>query len=317
MQLKRVKENPILEPKKENWWESGAVFNPGATLFDGKILLFYRAIGEYAHYISRFGLAESEDGIHFKRQNEEPIFVGEKSWEVGAVEDPRIAKIGDDYYITYVCLEIPPRFKPSAGHRKKIFPKTALAKTRDFKNFEKLGVITPKGADDRDVVIFPKKIKGKYLMFHRPYNWVDSHYGVKKPSIWLAESEDLLHWQNHRVFMAARENEIKIGAGAPPVETDFGWIFVYHRVEKEPEKCYKAGLMVLDKENPEKILADFYPVLTPEADYEKEGDTPNVVFPAGALIKDGKLMVYYGGADKVCCLAFLELEELKKELKRS
>jgi len=316
MKLERAKENPILKPKKENWWESEAVFNPGVTLFKGKILLLYRAIGEHLHYISRFGLAESGDGIHFKRKSKSPILMGEKPWEIGAIEDPRITKIGEDYYISYVCLEIPPRFKPSSDCKKKIFPRTALTKTRDFKNFEKLGIITPPGADDRDVVIFPRKIKGKYLMFHRPYNWTGKEYGVKKPSIWLAESKDLAHWGNHRVFLEPRENEIKVGAGAPPVETGFGWIFVYHRVEEKPEKCYKAGLMILDKENPEKILADFYPVLTPETDYEKEGDISNVVFPTGALIKDGKLFVYYGGGDKICCLASIKLEEIKKSLKK-
>jgi len=332
MKLKKHEQNPILEPIKNNKWESGAVFNCGAVYDGGLVHLIYRAIGEYDDYISRLGYAVSKDGVNFKR-NDKPIFEPVEKYEKWACEDPRITKIGDKFYITYVALSKP-------AHTGGGPPRTALASTTDFINFKRHGIITPKGADDRDTVLFPDKINGKYVMLHRPHNWTKKDvyeekgklylkvkertiewpieekpdYFPEKPSIWIASSDNLKDWLGHKVIMEPKENweSIKIGAGPPPIKTDKGWLLVYHGVGYEKDiKKYKSGAVLLNLKDPSKVIARTKKsILEPDKDYEIFGDVPNVVFPEGAIVKGNELFVYYGAADKTCCLATCNLDEL-------
>lgn len=331
MELKRYKQNPILKPLKNNKWESGAVFNCGAAYKDNRIHLLYRAIGEYKDYISRLGYAVSRDGINFERKNK-PIFESVKRYERWACEDPRITEIEDKFYITYVALSKP-------AHKGGGPPRTALASTTDFINFKRYGIITPKGADDKDTVLFPEKINGKYVMLHRPHNWTKKEvykekenlylrleekiikwpieekpdYFPEKPSIWIAFSKNLKEWFGHKAIMEPQESweSVKVGAGPPPIKTDKGWLLIYHGVGKK----YSAGAALLDLKNPSKVIARTKsPILEPKEDYEIFGDVPNVVFPEGAVVIDGELYVYYGAADKVCCLATCKLSELINSL---
>lgn len=139
----------------------------------------------------------------------------------------------------------------------------------------------------------------------------------EKPSIWIAYSTNLKKWGEYKAVMEPKEEweEWKIGAGPPPVRTPEGWLLIYHGVDKA--KHYRAGLALLDLENPSRVIARLpRPILEPEKYYEKEGDTPNVVFPEGTIVKNEKLFVYYGGADEVCCLATAKIEDLLKELKK-
>lgn len=299
--LKRFKHNPILIPDASNFWESKAVFNCAATNHDGKVHMLYRAIGEYEHYISRLGYAVSEDGIHFKRFDE-PVMEPTVRYELGGCEDPRICIIDNKIYITYVVLSFPQREKGIA--------RTALASTEDFLDYNKIGIITPHDVDDKDVVIFPEKIEGKYIMMHRP-NWVGEKYGVAKPSMWLAYSDNLHDWGGDKVLLEPMEKweERKIGVGPPPIKTKDGWLVLYHGVDTD--FVYRAGAVLLDLHDPLNVIAKTRkPILEPKEPYEKVGDVPNVVFPTGTAMIDNKLYVYYGAADKVIAVAYGEIDEL-------
>ncbi len=322
IKLKRYQGNPILKPNPKNQWESKAVFNPGVGYKNNKVYLLYRAVGEYKKYITRLGLAVSQDGFHFKRVSSQPIFQPEADYEKWGCEDPKINFVEKEIYITYTALE-----QPTLNPKK--FNQTALAKTTDFRNFQRMGVITPKYANTRNTVIFPEKINGQYVMLHRPSAWIGKKYKTTLPSIWIAYSKNLLNWSDHQLLCQPRETweSIKIGAGPPPIKTSLGWLLIYHgvgpdmdpsliRFDKEIQKrIYRAGAMLLDLNNPAKIIGrSKKPILEPEKDYEINGDVPNVVFPTGSFVKDDQLFVYYGATDKRCCLATISLSKLIKEL---
>ena len=340
MKFKRHEQNPILESNKENNWESGAVFNPGAVYEEktGLVHLLYRAVGDYESYTSTLSYAVSEDGVNFKRKDN-PVFEPKEKYEKGGCEDSRITEIEGKFYITYV------------GHFDQDgIAITALASTTDFQEYERHGVITPFGADDKDVVLFSEKINGKYVMLHRPINWIKKDvydrdgklylkvknktiewpierpdYLPEKPSIWIAYSDDLKNWYNHKVVMEPDSDweGVKIGAGPPPIKTDKGWLLIYHGSSWLPNskfkdykgeiynRIYKAGAALLDLEDPSRVIARTKnPIFEPQEDYEIFGDVPNVVFPGGAVVRGDKLFVYYGAADKRCCLVTCKLEEL-------
>ncbi len=338
MRLKRYEKNPIIKPIKNHRWESNATFNCGVVYDQGKFHLLYRAVGEYKNYISRIGYAVSENGINFKRKSA-PVLKPLKSYERWGMEDPRITKIGDIFYITYVALNRS-AIKDGGG-----IIKTALASTKDFINFKKHGVITPPFTNDRDVIIFPEKINGRYVMLHRPYYWtkdkvhkkgdelfLDIKTGVikwpteekpsyfpDKPSIWIAYSNDLKNWFNHKVLIEPQEDweSKQVGSGASPIKTEKGWLLIYHGVSDHRRKSvfgyasgvYKGGALLLDLDDPARVIARTRePILEPREKYEISGDTPQVVFPVGAVIDKKKLYVYYGAADKTVCLATVNLD---------
>ncbi len=325
--LQRYKKNPILIPNEANWWESKAVFNCAILYYDNKIHMLYRAIGEYERYISRIGYASSTDGYSFARSNHialEPT----QDYEQYGIEDPRMVEIDKQVYITYVILSA------YVTDKAIVEASTALATTTDFLKYTRLGVITSKGSDNKDVVLFPEKFgqqqslvlssssssfssndtdrTGKCFFLHRPSSWIGSKYGVDKPSIWLGEGNALTNFEKHTLLLKPEEDweELKVGAGPPPIKTRAGWLVIYHGVSKE--KVYRAGAALLDLHDPSKVLGRTKtPILEPKEPYEKFGDVNNVVFPTGACIVDNdKLFVYYGGADKVCCLATADLNYL-------
>ena len=296
--------------------------------------MLYRAVGEYRHYISRLGYAVSSDGVSFRRF-EKPVIEPDRSYDKWGCEDPRITPLNGTYYITYVALSKPP--KMGGGP-----PRTALASTQDFKTYVKHGIITPEGSDSRDTVLFPKRINKQYVMLHRPYNWVKwniwknsgrlyTRFGEQevelkleeepvfpdRPSIWIAYSRDLKNWYGYKPIMEPQHpwESWKIGAGPPPIETEEGWLLIYHGVDTD--KTYRVGAALLDPDNPEKVIARTRsPLLEPEAPYETGGDVPNVVFPTGAITLNDKLYIYYGSADKTCSLATANLQELLNYLRR-
>jgi predicted GH43/DUF377 family glycosyl hydrolase len=310
LQLERAKANPILIPNKSNWWESNAVFNC-SVLYDGKsIHMLYRAIGEYKDYVSRIGYAESGDGLSFARRNEAAISP-EADYERYGIEDPRLTIIGDRIYVTYVVLSNFVKCGPSAS--------TALAMTLDFFSFKRLGIITTPGSDNKDAVLFPKLNGGgkskKYLMLHRPSMWVGPQYGTDKPGIWIGEGDSMTNFMKHSLLAKPQQSweALKVGVGMSPIKTKKGWLVIYHGVSLE--KVYSAGALLLDLKDPSKIVGRTKePILKPETSYEKNGDVPNVVFPTGACILDHNLFVYYGGADKVCCVATIDLDLLVEYL---
>lgn len=329
VKLVRHEGNPILEPRGDDW-ESVAVFNPTAICKEGKIHLLYRAVGDYANYVSQLGYAVFDEGLRLLERAGEPIFgPDQRLWEV-SVEDPRLVEIEGKLYMTYVVTPTPS--PPGAVRRRLGIPRPREAITRialarvegDFRGFTRLGIITPYGADERDTVLFPERIDGKYAVLHRPSNWIGPEYGTELPGIWFAYLELELdnlgnpsggRMYGHRLIMSPKEGweSSKIGPGPSPIKTEQGWLLIYHGVDKD--HVYRAGAALLDLREPWTLIARTKePILEPEEPYEVEGDVPRVVFPEGAVVIDDRLLVFYGGADKVCCAASVRLDRLVEEL---
>jgi beta-1,2-mannobiose phosphorylase / 1,2-beta-oligomannan phosphorylase len=330
MRLKKYERNPILKPNPRNHWENLVVCNPGVWYEEGTFYMLYRAAGDDDDHFIRFGLATSTDGINFVRESDHPVFSPSTDGpDMGGVEDPRIVKFSDEFYITYAYRPYPPgqywnfehdviqlpqtsEFAP-AVYRKNI-ANSGLAITKDFLNWRRLGRMTQSNLDDRDVILFPEKINGKFAMLHRPKEWKGNGYGCIEPSIWITFSDDLMVWtEKSHLLMTGRKGtwEEKIGGSTPPLRTDAGWLIVYHGVENGGKGYYRVGAALLDLDNPTKVIAratDW--IMEPEHPYELEGFYKGCVFPTGNMIIDDTLYVYYGAADKYVGLATCKINEL-------
>lgn len=237
-----------------------------------------------------------------------------------------MVKIGEWYYITYAARPFPPgEYWKSDGQvyrppfASSSFPRalrdnktsTGLALTRDFRCWIRAGRITSPVVDDRDVILFPEKIRGRYWMLHRPLSWAGPGFETLYPAIWISSSEDLLDWQDSRLLARAEfawEHQ-KIGGNTPPIRTDYGWLTLYHAVGQD--RHYRLGAMLLDVDDPGIVRYRTRNwLLQPEAWYELDGLYPGVCFPCGKVLLGDTLFVYYGGADKYVCLATCLLEEL-------
>lgn len=330
MKLKKWENNPVLSPNPDNYWEELVTCNPGVWYEDGTFYMLYRAAGDDDEHTIRFGLATSKDGYHFDRASDEFVFgPSVDGMDNGGVEDARIVKFGDYYYVTYAFRPDHPGQYWKFGHDEIItkdygtdaplhlqdnIANSALAITKDFKTWRRLGRITTSNLDDRDVILFPEKINGKYWMMHRPKQWIGEGYGPKRPAIWIRSSEDMLVWEDESsILMEGIEGtwEEKIGGSTPPLRTDKGWLVIYHGVENGGTGYYRVGAVMLDLEDPTKVIArtkDF--IMEPEFDYEIEGYYKGCVFPTGNVIIDDTIYVYYGGADKYVGLATANVNEL-------
>jgi predicted GH43/DUF377 family glycosyl hydrolase len=248
---------------------------------------------------------------------------------MGCIEDARIIKLDDYYYVTYAYRPFPPGQYWKFAHDevltsdhgshaphfiKNNMANSALAMTKDFKEWIKLGRITDSNLDDRDVILFPEKINGKYAMLHRPKEWIGEKYGVSKPAVWIRFSDDMLVWNEPSTMIIGGVDggwEEKVGGSTPPLKTDRGWLVLYHGVENGGLGYYRVGAVMLDLEDPTKIIGrtkDY--IMEPEFDYEIEGYYKGCVFPTGNMIVDDTLYVYYGGADKYIGLATCNVNEL-------
>lgn len=280
MKLRRYEKNPILEPVKENDWESRAVFNCAAVHSGELFHLLYRAMGK--DDISRIGYAVSTDGFNFLRLDK-PVFEPKNEFEALGCEDPRIARIGNQFYMLYTAYS-------KAGTR------VSLASSENFLTWRRYGVILP-DVDNKDAVLFPEKMQGRFVMLHRI-----------PPDIWIAYSDDLRHWYDHGVVMTPREKSWdcwRIGAAGPPFKTEEGWLLIYHGIDDH--KVYRLGVAVFSPEDPSMLLKrQDEPILEPEEDWELHGDVPNVVFSCGAVETEDSYYVYYGGADTAIGIATVE-----------
>jgi len=318
MKLQRYEGNPILEPRGDGW-ESIEVYNPAAVCIDGEIHLLYRAVGEYTGYVSRLGHAIFDENLDLVERCDGPCFLPDlELWEM-SVEDARLTPLEGRLYMTYVITPTP--CPPSAVRRRLGIPPLPQARTRialaevayesGHMSFQRLGVITPYAANERDTVLFPEKIGGQYAALHRPSNWIGPDYPTDIPGIWFAYLDDLPGGMyGHRLVMKPEQcwESTKMGAGPPPVKTEKGWLLIYHG--RDENLVYRAGAALLDLEEPWKVIARTpEPILEPEEEYEKVGDVPNVVFPEGAVAIGNELLVFYGGADQVCCVASVHLDE--------
>jgi predicted GH43/DUF377 family glycosyl hydrolase len=333
VRLKRFEGNPILSPNPAHEWENLAVFNPAVWYEKDKqlVLMLYRAAEAHPEYKCYFGLAVSNDGYHFERVADEPV-IGPSvdGFDASTIQDPRMIKMGEWYYITYAARHFPfgQFWKPKDEQYRSPpcppdFPKlirsnatsTGLLLTKDFKTFIRAGRITDPLLDDRDVVLFPEKIGGRYVMMHRPLEWVGKKYGTKYASAWISTAEDLLGFRKSKLLIKAKyEWEAdKLGINTPPIRTEHGWLTLYHAVGGDQR--YRIGALLLDLDDPGQVrhrTPDW--IMQSEAEYEVDGYYRGCVFPCGKIIIGETLFVYYGAADKYVCLATCRLAELLDHL---
>jgi len=257
--------------------------------------LIIRPQETYLTSISHLRLARSRDGIRF-RIADTPALGPANEYETFGIEDPRITSIDGMFYIDYVGVS-------------PLGVTTCLASTRDFQTFERHGVIFH--PDNKDVVIFPARVAGRYYALHRPHSSL-----FVRNDVWLAESPDLLGWGDHRHLLGTRDgrwDELRIGAGAVPVRIDEGWLEVYHGADRNNRYC--LGAVLLDAEHPWKVLArSDRPLFEPQTDYERAGFFGNAVFTCGLLLEDKRLKLYYGAADTSLCYAEIPLPDVYKNL---
>ncbi len=299
--LTRAVENPILSPTNMPW-EDFLVFNPGVAVKDGIIYLLYRAKGK-EDKISRFGLATSIDGIHFDRRSA-PVYFGDNHIsEKQGIEDPRMVYIDGVFYFVYTAVTEDIQIESGTKWSEQISkrPQIALAATKDFEFYHEYGIII-RDVLGKDASLFPRKINGKYYLLYRA--------GVGETFVTV--SDDLVSWTDRKTLFDRRTESWdcqRVGVGAPPLETEKGWILFYHGIDEK--LVYRLGVMLLDLQDPTKILyRSNEPIFEPETAYEKVGFVPNVVFTCGAIDFQDHYFVYYGAADQVIGVATVPKKEI-------
>jgi beta-1,2-mannobiose phosphorylase / 1,2-beta-oligomannan phosphorylase len=322
-QLERHEKNPIVEPREGNFWEMKATFNPGAIYADRRVHLLYRAIG--GDDISVLGYASSDDGFTITERLDEPAFVPDTTkkpdpnapatlpaycsgggWN-GGCEDPRLTLIGDQVYLMYTAFD---------GWGSIRIALTSID-VQDFLkkrwSWKKPALISPPGEIHKNWMLFPEKINGKYALLHSI-----------SPEISIAYFDSLEGLESGKQTVTSRYDRISRtgswdswirGAGPPPIRTKLGWLLFYHAMDIRDPDRYKLGAMILDANDPAKVLyRSRVPVLEPDMHYENNGFKSGVVYSCGAIVKDGELYVYYGGADVVVCVAMANLDMFLEEL---
>jgi predicted GH43/DUF377 family glycosyl hydrolase len=320
--LHRSENNPIIAPRPHIPWESRATFNSAAVYEDGKVHFLYRSLGD--NDLNVLGYATSSDGITIDERLDEPCYIPREPWETpgghrfksyadhfssgggyGGIEDPRITRVGDEMVLTYVAYDgaNPPRAAMS-----KIDVKD-FVKQR-WNNWSSPKLISSPGMVNKSAVVLPEKVNGKYVVLHRVY-----------PNILVDYLDDLnfdKYLQGHHFIPPRKKfwDSKKVGAGAPPMLTKDGWLLIYQSVGFQDPGRYKIGAMMLDRNNPSKVLyRSNHPLIAPDMDYENAGHKSGVVYPCGAVTMNGKLHVYYGGADTVVCAASADLDTFLEDLK--
>ena len=285
--------NPII--KRDILPNGNSVFNSAVVPFKGKFAGVFRI--DDKERMLRLHRGFSEDGIHWQIDPKQLELIGKDGSRTKVLGyDPRVVKIEDTYYISFCnCVN---------------GPTVCVAYTKDFEEFYDLGnSFLP---FNRNGVLFPRKIDGKYGMLSRPSDNGHTPFG----DIYYSDSPDLEYWGHHRHVMSTTGGwqELKIGAGPVPTETSEGWLLIYHGVLLSCNGyVYSAGAAILDRDEPWKVKYRTKPyILAPTQLYEQVGDVPNVVFPCANLCdaETGRMTIYYGGADTVVCMAHTTVDEL-------
>lgn len=257
------------------------------TFIDPRVIYLNATGWTRLTFVTHLRVVHCGDGRRIERIGD-TMFMPKTENEEFGVEDPRITRIGDTYYMTYVAV---------SRHG----VATALASTSNFQAFDRHGIIFP--PQNKDVLLFPEKIRGEYVALHRP----DPSAHFTSPEIWLASSPDLIHWGNHAPLHAGGGTWAmsRVGGGVPPLRVDEGWLEIYHGNTKTRDihdvGTYSAAALLLDAEKPHQVIKRTpQPIMVPEADFEREGFVQNVVFPTGVLERDDLLQVHYGAADTYC-----------------
>ena len=286
LKLQRHHASPILRPNPFNEWEALNVFNCAVVFHNGLFHMLYRAQG--VDYVSRIGYAVSADGVDFNRL-QQPILWPQSDLEKRGVEDPRVTYLADEgrfimAYTAYSAQGITPMF----------------AQSRNLITWQRIGPLVT-GEKNKDHALFPRRIGGRYVSFHRP-----------PPAMWLAYSDDLASWGSFQMLMEPRPGQWDgrtIGAGGVPIETEHGWLIIYHAYDDT--RTYRFGAALLDLEDPSQVIhrpQDF--ILEPREPWERKGDVAMAIFTTANPVVDGTVYVYYGGADRVIGLATCQLDDL-------
>ncbi len=313
--IKRV--GPVLT-REQIPYESTCVFNAGVCKFGGKyVMLFRNDVGTWKHpkfHTTNLGLAFSRDGIHWAAEPE-PVWGSRDAELMRATDgdlirvyDPRLIPIDGKCYVCFAC-------DTHHGLR------GGVAVTEDFRSFRVLSLSLP---DNRNMVLFPEKIAGKYARLERPMPVYSR--GGDRFDMWYSDSPDLRYWRNHHVVATAEQCAFandKIGPAAPPIKTKKGWLTTIHCVDRDRSrgkrgwedswtKRYTAGLVLLDLNEPWKVVGKCpTPLIAPESEEERFGFRNDVIFPGGMILEEsGEVKIYYGAADTVEALATAHVDDL-------
>jgi len=306
--FERHPRNPILDASMLPY-RANSVFNAAAAIVDNETLLLLRV--EDCRGISHLTVARSSNGIDNWRIDPKPALMPSPDRypeEIWGIEDPRVIWLEEkeEWAVTYTAY--------SRGG-----PLVSLACTKNFRDFQRMGPVMP--PEDKDAALFPRRFGGRWAMIHRP----STAFFAGRVHMWLSFSPDLKHWGDHQILIEAREgawwDANKIGLSTPPMETEEGWLILYHGVRQTASGClYRLGLALLDLEDPRKVLrrGDSW-VFGPEQTFERIGDVGDVVFPCGWILDEDtrQVRMYYGAADTCICLATAKLRDLLDYLKSS
>lgn len=336
VKLSRSPRNPIMNPGA-HYWESQAVFNPAAVVSNGRTHLFYRALG--GDGISRIGYASSKDGINFDERLSYPVYFlkndeeMKKHWPYtsparpvydtalyasgggwGGCEDPRTVLIGDNIYMTFNVFNGWGSLRVAVISIKE---EDLLEKKWLWKDFSYLSHF---GDRQKNWVLFPEKINGKFAIFHNLDKGDPGRVSIAfvnkldtSETPFGKEAPDPQALPDHIVAWHKRTRS----AASPPIKTKDGWLLLYHAMDKDDGNRYKLGALLLDLKNPEKVLYRAqHPILEPDAWYENDWK-PGIIYASGAVVRNGKLFVYYGGGDKHIGVASIPLSQLIDSMKKN
>ena len=299
MKLLRHPANPILLPDPGSDWETYNVFNPSVIYHNGLFHMHYRAQG--LDWISRIGYAVSTDGVHWNRLRR-PVLNPHDISDARGVEDPRVTEIEGRFYMCYTAYSREVAEGGSTSHSGgSVMPMIAVSD--NLITWEALGAIV-RDEDNKDHVLFPRRINGRYVALHR-----------RPPQVWLAESDNLIDWPTEHmrpIFGPRPDNgwdEKRVGGNGVPIETEHGWLMLYHGYNEQ--HVYRLSACLLDLDDPSRVIQrpkEF--IFQPSELWELRGDVPNVVFSCANPVVDGTVHVFYGGADHVIGLATCSLKEL-------
>jgi beta-1,4-mannooligosaccharide/beta-1,4-mannosyl-N-acetylglucosamine phosphorylase len=304
--FERAEANPILTAADVPY-PASSVFNPGAARVGDETILLARV--EDLRGISQLHVARSANGVSDWHFDAEPLLrsdVGRYPEEIWGCEDPRLTWLPEreEWVIAYTAYS-------------RRGPLVSMATTRDFRSVDRLGPMMP--PEDKDAALFPRRFGGRWVMVHRPSPLRSGAH------MWISFSPDLRHWGDHMLLLEARDGAWwdagKVGLGPPPLETDEGWLVLYHGVRATSDgPIYRAGLALLDLDDPARVLrrTDEW-VFGPTAPYEMIGDVGRVVFPCGWVVDEDadRLRLYYGAADSVVGLATARMSDVLARVRAS
>jgi beta-1,4-mannooligosaccharide/beta-1,4-mannosyl-N-acetylglucosamine phosphorylase len=317
-----IKRHPVpVLTYKDVPYQATLIFNAGVCKWQGKYVMIFR--NDYGRWKdpkfdgTNIGLAFSDDGIKWTVEPKpvwdktDPKLIEATDGDIGRVYDPRLVVIEGRIYVCFAC---------DTGHGLR----GGIATTEDFRSFKVLSLSVP---DNRNMVMFPEKIGGKFVRLERPMPVYSR--GRDRFDIWASDSSDCVYWGNSHLVVGVEHfpyaND-KIGPAAPPVKTKHGWLTTVHCVDRDEsrgrngwesgpwKKRYTAGIMLLDLENPNKVIGIYKePLIAPEVEYERDGFRNDVIFPGGMILEDnGEVKIYYGAADTVEALATAHVDDLVK-----